>query len=215
MSKTAKVIVSISKDKLSELPRVEYPGEYVVIENLEDEEVAFKQLTGCKLVGFDTETKPSFKKGQPNNVSLIQISTGDKCFLFRINKIGITDRLKAFIEDPTISKIGLSLKDDFFVLNRCTKFVPAGFVDLQSFVKDYSIHDASLQKIFAILFGGKISKNQRLSNWEADKLSDSQKIYAAIDAWACLEIYNYLKSGLFHPENSPYLIDELQQEELS
>lgn len=213
MSKTANVKVSISKEQLSDLPRVEYPGDYFVIEDSEDEEQAMRELSECNLVGFDTETKPSFKKGQPNNVSLIQISSETKCYLFRINKIGISGKLKSFIENPHISKIGLSLKDDFFVLNRSTSFMPSGFIDLQSFVKNFGIEDASLQKIYAILFGKKISKNQRLSNWEAESLSESQKIYASIDAWACLQIYNYLTAGLFDPEKSPYLIEEPSQEE--
>ncbi|MCH5319729.1 MAG: 3'-5' exonuclease domain-containing protein 2 [Paramuribaculum sp.] len=207
--------ISITKEQVAKLPRVEYPGKYFVIENATDEDKALSELRGCKLVGFDTETKPSFKKGQPNNVSLIQIASGDICYLFRINKIGLSDKLKKFIEDSQIQKIGLSLKDDFFVLNRSVKFTPAGFIDLQSFVKEYNIEDASLQKIYAILFGKKISKNQRLSNWEAEALTERQKIYASIDAWACLEIYNFLISGNFLPSQSPYIIEESSQEQES
>lgn len=205
--------VSIPKEQLSVLPRVEYPGKYIVIETADDELSAMNELLRYKLVGFDTETKPSFKKGQPNKVSLIQISTGEVCYLFRINKLGLSDKLKSFIESPDISKIGLSLKDDFSVLHRSGEITPEGFVDLQTFVKKYSIEDSSLQKIFAILFGERISKSQRLSNWEADELTESQKIYASIDAWACLKIYNYLISGKFDPLKSPYFMPESSLDE--
>lgn len=200
--------VSITKEQLSTLPTVIYPGQYVVVETDAEADEAMNELFSVNLVGFDTESKPSFKKGQANKVSLIQISSGKKCYLFRINKIGFPERLKSYIENPSVAKIGLSLKDDFFVLQRSCSFAPAGFIDLQSLVKNYNIEDTSLQKIFAILFGKKISKSQRLSNWEADELTDSQKAYASIDAWACLEIYNYLTAGKFNPVESPYLIEE-------
>ncbi|MDD4247008.1 MAG: 3'-5' exonuclease domain-containing protein 2, partial [Dysgonamonadaceae bacterium] len=145
-----------------------------------------------KVIGFDTETKPVFRKNVTRKVALMQLATMDKCFLFRLNRIQYPDVLDDIICNDEVMKVGLSLRDDFAALRQRSDCSPLNFVDLQSFVKDYDIKDMSLQKIYAILFNKKIAKNQRLSNWEAKVLKDSQKMYAAIDAWASLRIYNYL-----------------------
>ncbi len=197
--------ISISKAQLSELPTVSYTGYISVIDTEEAAKSALFFLNNQKIVGFDTETRPSFRKGISNNVSLVQISTMNHSFLFRINKLGFTDELINFIENPNITKIGLSLKDDFAVLRKIASFEPKGFIELQSFVKNYHIVDCSLQKIYAIIFNERISKSQRLSNWEADALSAGQQTYASIDSWACLRIYLHLKNGKFEPLNSIYL----------
>lgn len=204
----SKVSVSIPKASLSELPVVTFPGEIIVIDTVEKVPEALAYLRQYKMVGFDTETRPSFHKGRTNKVALIQISTDTRCYLFRINKTGLTEDLKQFIEDTDITKIGLSLKDDFFVLHRISEFVPEGFIDLQEFVRPYGIIDSSLQRIYGIVFQQRISKGQRLSNWEAESLSIPQQQYAAIDAWSCLRLYNSLISGQFIPEHSPYLLPE-------
>ena len=141
----------------------------------------------------DTETRPSFKRGTTHKVALLQISTSDTCFLFRLNQIGMPPSLQEFLMSDTL-KIGLSLKDDFTMLRR-RKDVHAeegNWIELQDYVGRFGIEDRSLQKIFANLFGQKISKSQRLSNWEAETLSEGQMKYAATDAWACVEIYNCL-----------------------
>ena len=113
--------------------------------------------------------------------------------------------MRDFMEADDVVKVGLSLRDDFHVLHRIAAFDPQNFIDLQNLVKTFSITDSSLQKIYGILFNGRISKNQRLSNWEAAELSPGQQTYASIDAWACLKIYNYLSDGNFRPQESPYL----------
>ena len=135
----------------------------------------------------------------------MQLATDDFCFLFRLNKLGMFDRLKAFLENPEITKVGLSVHDDFTVLGRSREIAPQGFIELQTFVKQYDIADTSLQKIYAIVFGRSISKSQRLTNWEAPELTPGQQRYAAIDAWACLKIYRHLSSGAFTPAVSPYI----------
>ena len=128
-----------------------------------------------------------------HNVSLLQLSTADTCFLIRLCRTGLTDSLVALLENEEIKKIGVSLHDDSQALRKLRSFNPGGFIDLQKRVTAYGIEEMSLQKIYAIIFGKKISKNQRLTNWEADVLTDKQKMYAATDAWACLEIYNHLE----------------------
>lgn len=205
--------ISIDKALIPEMPVVTFPGKITVADTPEKIAQAVDALSKEKIVGFDTETRPSFKKGHPNHVALMQISTESHCFLLRVNITGITEPLRRFIENPEISKVGLSLKDDFMVMHRSDDFTPASFIDLQNFVKDYCISDLGLQRIYAILFGERISKHQRLTNWEAATLTTRQQIYASIDAWACLRIYQHLSSGLFDPEQSPYRITPEQPTE--
>lgn len=200
--------IAITKEQLSALPMVCFPGRITIVDDLDAAKSALAYLRKESIVGFDTETKPSFRKGHTNSVALIQVSTLDHCFLFRLKKLGFVEELKAFMEDRSVKKIGLSLHDDFLVLSRVMEFEPGGFIDLQSFVKKFGIHDISLQKIYGIIFNERISKSQRLSNWEASNLSESQQNYASIDAWACLRIYNYLKDGFFDPNTSLYQVPE-------
>ena len=200
--------ISIPKNIISELTQVTFDGNIYVIDSMSKMSMAVNALRKEKLVGFDSETRPAFFKGKTNQVALLQISSLEDCFLFRTNKIGIPEKLKQFIEDESIKKIGLSLNNDFNAMGRFADITPRGFIDIQSLVKEYDIVDQSLQRIYAILFGKKISKSQRLSNWEAPTLTPAQQQYAAIDAHACLEIYNYLESGKFNPELSPYIVNE-------
>lgn len=204
--------ISIPKDRVHDLETVTFDGEITVVDTLDAAENAIVELSKETIVGFDTETKPSFKKGRGNQVALMQISTENHGYLFRLNKIGFPESLRRFIENGAIKKIGLSLKDDFFVMHRSSEFEPSGFIDLQNLVRDYRIADCSLQRIYAIIFGKRISKSQRLSNWEAPSLTTGQQSYATIDAWACLKIYNYLTQGMFHPETSEYIVYPDQEE---
>lgn len=183
---------TITKEEISLLEIEEFLGRIIVIDTEKDSDKAVSYLSGFKAVGFDTETRPSFKKGTRYKISLMQISTDEACFLFRLNRIGIPQSLEDFLVNDEILKIGLSLRDDFGAMRKRTDIKPANFLDLQNYVGQFGIEDASLQKIYAILFDKKISKGQRLSNWEADVLTEQQKKYAALDAWACLKIYNQL-----------------------
>ena len=202
-----KTILTINKEELSKLPAEQYAGKVVVINDASEAENAISKLYNADKIGFDTESKPSFKKGVLNKVSLIQLSDGNCCYLFRINKTGLLPCIKNIIEDVNIRKIGLSIHDDFLNLNRLDTVNPAGFIDLQDYVKQFDIIDISLSKIYAILFGKRISKSQRLSNWEAETLTDAQKSYASLDASACLKIYDFLSAGKFSKDNSKYLHD--------
>lgn len=200
--------ISIPKEQLAAMPVVAFGGEITVVDTPEAVAEAIDYLNRCPIVGFDTETKPSFRKGMTNTVSLIQISDDTRAFLFRINRTGFSEPIRRFLENPDVVKVGLSLKDDFHVLHRVAPFAPASFVELQEMVRDYNIADSSLQKIYGIIFGGRISKSQRLSNWEAESLAPGQRAYAALDAWACLHIYRQLMSGAFIPSQSPYIVHE-------
>lgn len=190
-----KTLVSrYDKKLISQLPKVLFQGRIIVIQSREEAKKAVKYLLSHKIIGIDTETKPCFKRGSGMNlVALLQISTHDTCFLFRLNHIGLTEEIVALLSSNDILKVGLSLKDDFQQLRRRRDFVPGEFIELQSLAIEMGIADLSLQKLYANLFGQRISKTQQLSNWEADVLTEAQKRYAATDAWACIQLYEEMQ----------------------
>lgn len=149
-------------------------------------------LLSQPILGIDTETKPTFKRGVIHQVALLQVATHDLCFLFRLNYLGLSPSVVRLLMDRTVPKVGLSLHDDLHMLHKRGEFQAGSFIDLQNVVKEIGIEDMSLQKLYANLFGMRISKTQQLSNWQADVLSDKQKVYAATDAWACIVIYEEL-----------------------
>lgn len=180
------------KKKISTLPRIIFEGRIVVVLTEREAQKAVDFLLTQPILGIDTETRPSFKKGRVNQVALLQIATHDICFLFRLNQLGMTAAVKRLLEDTEVPKIGLSLHDDLMMLSRRGEFRRGNFIDLQDKVKEIGVEDMSLQKLFANFFGMRISKRDQLSNWEADILSDKQKIYAATDAWTCILLYEEL-----------------------
>ena len=181
------------KTKIGTLPRVTFEGRIVVVWTEREAEKAVQYLLSQPILGVDTETRPSFKRGQLNHVALLQVSSYDICFLFRLNHIGLPTSLVRLLEDQTIVKIALSWKDDIHGLRQRRMFQPGTFIDVQNEITQIGIKDCSLQKIYANLFGKLISKKQQLSNWEADFLTDAQKAYAALDAWACIRIHEELQ----------------------
>lgn len=199
-------ILKISKEQLGTLQPEKFEGEIVVVTDPADVEKAVLELRSFPVIGFDTETKPSFQKGRINNVALLQLSGTDKSFLFRLNVLGLPDALVSLLQDESVRKVGLSVKDDFHSLSKLCRIEPKGFVDLQEYVRDFHIADSALTKIHAIIFGRRISKSQQLSNWELPSLNRRQQEYAALDAKACLDIYNYLQSGSFVPADSMYKV---------
>ncbi len=179
----------ITKEEVNKLPVILFDGKITLIDDQTKIFAAFEELSKASIVGIDTETKPSFTRGTYYKVSLVQISTLEHCFLFRLNNIGFPKELAELLSNDKIAKIGLSLRDDLNGLNRLYKFKPANCIDIQNIVKEYGILELGLQKIYAILFGKKISKSQRLTNWESYELTEQQQRYAATDAWASLHIY--------------------------
>ena len=186
-------VKSISKEEIAALPAEEFSGRIFVAQTEKEVKQAIQYLSSFSAIGFDTETRPVYKKGIVRGAALMQLSTQDTCFLIRLNRTNFPPCLIEFMSNPAIQKIGLSLRDDFLSMNRRTSIEPKGFVDLQLLVPKHGFTDISLQKIYAILFQKKISKKQRLTNWEAEILTDAQKKYAALDAWACLKIYDALQ----------------------
>jgi len=190
----AKIIYNhINKNWISKYPIVKFSGRIVVVLNAQEADKAVSFLLSQPLLGIDTETRPSFKKGKQNNVALLQVSTPEVCFLFRLNITGMTDSIIRLLENKDVVKVGVSLNDDLRLLHKNWEFEPGSFIDLQNCINNIGIEDKSLQKLYANLFHKRITKGQQLSNWEADILTESQKLYAATDAWACINIYKEFK----------------------
>ena len=178
------------KDAISSLERVCFQGRIEVIQSTFEADRAVDFLLSQPIIGFDTETKPNFQRGQSSMVALLQVSAQNVCFLFRLNVLGLTDSIKRLLSDEgeTI-KVGLSWHDDICGLLKRGFFHPGTFIDIQHIAKEMGIQDQSLQKLYANLLGRRVSKSQQLSNWEAPSLTDAQKNYAATDAWACIQLY--------------------------
>lgn len=182
-----------NKKLIPTLPVVQFEGRIEVLLTKQAAARAVDYLLSQDILGIDTETRPSFRRGDRHLVSLLQVSTYDLCFLFRLNHTGLTSDIIRLLEDTRVPKIGLSLNDDLNALLKLRGFKPGLFIDLQHHVKEVGIEDMSLQKLYANLFGQRISKRQQLSNWERDVLDDRQKSYAATDAWACIMLYKELQ----------------------
>ena len=189
----AKILYNkFEKGLISALPVAQFGGRIITILSAGETEKAESYLLSKPLLGLDTETRPSFKKGFQYKVALLQVATDDTCFLFRLNYTGMTPAIIRLLEDTTVDKVGLSWHDDLNGLRRLNDFKPGRFIELQDRVKEIGIEDMSLQKLYANMLGQKISKRQQLSNWERDVLDDKQKLYAATDAWACIMLYKEL-----------------------
>lgn len=194
--------ISITPEEIDKLELVSFPGKIKVIDSVGLEFLsAVRYLKRQKIIGFDTESRPSFSPDQPHyGVSLLQLSGAEKAFLFRIKLMGgIPKPLRAVLSNAGIIKVGAAVNDDVRGLEKHHDFPPRGFVDLQKIVWEYGIKDKAVKKMAAIILGIKISKTQQLSNWEAETLSDAQKAYAATDAWVCREMYLKLKTSPKNP----------------
>ena len=185
----------ISKQELLDYDIIAFEGKIVCVEDLEDINEAVADLKNFNTLGFDTETRPSFKKGKINSVSLLQLSARNRAYLFRLNRTGLPQHLASILANPDIVKVGVAIHDDIKALQTLRGFTPAGFIELQEMVKEYGITDAGLKKLSAIILGSTISKRQQVTNWENPVLSQAQKVYAATDAWVCLKIYEKLKES--------------------
>ncbi len=183
---------TISNESLNGLPLQHYEGEIVLVEDETGIKKVLEEIDGQKILGFDTETRPSFKKGVSNSIALVQLTGINATYLIRLSKTEISDELKDLLADESVLKVGVGIRDDIRGLQKLVKFKPAGFVELQSMAVEKGLKDFSLKKLAGILLEFRVSKRQRLSNWEADCLSVAQMVYAATDSWVALEIYKKL-----------------------
>lgn len=186
---------TISNEDVAQLEPVRFDGKIVVVETVRDLLRACEVLSAQKIIGFDTETRPSFTSGMVNKVALLQLSTDDVCFLIRLNKIPLDKALIAILQNENIAKVGAAVQNDIAALNALRRFKARGFIDLQNEVGRFGIEDRSLRKLSGIIIGKKVSKAQRLSNWEAQTLTPQQQQYAATDAWVCIELLRRLQAA--------------------
>ena len=186
----------ISKEEVAELDLIQFEGPISVIDSMEAFEQEIDQIARQPVLGFDTETRPSFKKGKVYPTSLIQISSLEQAWILRVNRIGYPGPLLDLLSGEIPLKIGLGLQDDLRRLRADFQFEPDGFLDLQNYVQPFRIDEKGLKKISGIVLNRRISKSQQVSNWDADILSEAQLRYAATDAWICLMIYNSLRDSI-------------------
>jgi ribonuclease D len=188
------ILKKISKEEVNQLPLGQFEGEIILVETEEQIHEAAQELNRHTLIGFDTETRPSFRKGVQYQVSLLQLSTAEVAFLFRLHQIGLPSSIKTILENPKIVKIGAAVLDDLRGLKKISiGFQPKSFFDLNEELKKVGFHNVGVRNLSAMVLDIRISKSEQVSNWEAPELTDKQKVYAATDAWVCLEVYKKLQ----------------------
>lgn len=188
--------INITNDEINALPLHAFDGTVNVIQDKNELPYVFEEISKHKLVGFDTETKPVFVKGQRHNVALMQVALPDRVFLIRIKFTGVTEEIVSFLENEKILKVGVGVRDDIKALQFLKKFTAAGFVELADMARNAGLEVESVKKLTALLLNFRISKSAQTSNWEADRLDNKQVSYAATDAWVCLNIYRKLTGDL-------------------
>ena len=203
-----KIYDKFDKSIINSLPLVTFPGKIIVVLNEYEADRAVEYLLSCDVLGVDTETRPAFRKGNNHKVALLQVATRKECFLFRLNHLGLPKSLLRLLSNKQVPMFGLSWHDDLMSLHRREQFEPGWFIAIQDIIGNLGIVDKSLQKLYANLFGEKISKRQRLTNWEADVLTERQKEYAAIDAWACIKLYDEIMNLLATKEYELEVVPE-------
>jgi ribonuclease D len=196
----------ITKEELAELPLHAFGGKITVLDFPREIRYVARYLEKQHVLGFDTETRPNFKKGQKHQVALLQLATNDEAFLFRLNKMGLPEEIRQLLSNPKIKKVGVAIKDDVNALQQINRFEASGFIDIQTIVKEMEIEHLGLKNLAGLLLGIRISKSQQTSNWEAELLTEAQQLYAATDAWVSLEIYTKIcdikKQQTIHQANA-------------
>ena len=195
---------TIDNDSVAALEAARFGGRIVIIDKMEDVEAAYNDLKSHTMIGFDTETRPSFRAGVSYKVGLLQLSTPDTCYLIRLSHIRLDNRILKILGSRQILKVGADVSGDIRALHALRNFNADGFVDLQVEASRWGIEEKSLRKLSAIVLNKRVSKAQRLSNWEAESLTPQQQEYAATDAWICPEILKELQR--VEPKAEPYTI---------
>jgi ribonuclease D len=186
----------ITKEEVAGLDLIEFEGPVTVVDSAGSFDEAYRQISSNGTLGFDTETRPSFKKGKLFPTALVQLASSDHAWIIRVGKMGYPVKLLELFSSEEFIKVGSGLNDDLRRLRSDFNFEPEGFLDLQQYVGAFRIEEKGLKKLSGIVLGRRISKSQQVSNWDADQLTEAQIRYAATDAWICLEIYNTLKKSI-------------------
>lgn len=184
---------NITAEEINELPLQAFTGKIVVISQEDQLKKAFEEINHQPAVGFDTETRPVFVRGQQHKVALLQIALSHKVFLIRLKDTGMSPEIIHFLQNEKVLKVGVALRDDIKALQRLKRFKPGGVFELTELSKQAGIEAEGLKKLTALVLHFRISKSAQTSNWEAEVLNEKQISYAATDAWVCREIYQKLK----------------------
>jgi ribonuclease D len=189
----------ITKEEVNELPLKRYEGKVSIITDVGPLAGALQHIREHEILGFDTETKPAFRKGVRHMVSLLQIAIPDMVYLIRLNHLGFTQELSDLFADASIKKVGISIRDDLKHLKQLSTrheipFVSDNIVELNDVANELGVENAGVKKLTGIFMKFRVSKSQQTSNWENPKLTEKQIRYAATDAWVCLEIYQRLQT---------------------
>ena len=182
----------ISREYINSLPAVRFEGKVVLVDRPEQEEMVIRQLREETCVGFDTESRPAFKKGVSYPISLVQLATHDAAYLFQLKKTGFSEAMMDFLADEHIKKIGIGVKADIVKLQELKDFAPGGFIDLSKIAKEKGIIQIGARALTARYLGRRLVKTAQKTNWALSKLSKKQQVYAASDAWVCLQVYPHL-----------------------
>jgi ribonuclease D len=188
-----------------EMPSGRWEGEVLVVRREEDIEPALARLGGKPVLGFDTETRPSFRRGVAYPPALLQLACADFAVLFQLGRIGLPEGLKALLSDATVVKAGVAVGRDVQDLQAFSFFQPCGFVELGDLAERVGLKARGLRGLAAEVLGLRIAKGQRTSNWARDVLTTSQIAYAATDAWIGFALHEALRRlpVLPLPEESP------------
>jgi ribonuclease D len=186
---------TIEKEEIKQLPPLKFEGPVSLCSSEKSAFEAFEVVLKESVVGFDTESRPSFKKGVRYPLSLLQLATINEVFIIRLQKVDIAERLTAFFEDTNITKVGIGIRDDIRELRNLANFESNNIIDLNEWAPDLGFEKIGARNLSAMILRGRISKQQQTSNWAVEDLSPAQIEYAATDAWICTAIYNRLVSS--------------------
>ena len=189
--------VKLSKNEINALPLIQYEGDIEILSSKDNIQAAINDLKNYDLIGFDTETKPTFVKGPLNPPSIMQLACDDKVYIFQFDNDEIFKQLSTILSNKNITKCGVSVDRDLIELMYLSPFDPISFVDLGNIARKNEIPHHGLRGLVAMFLKHRISKGSQTSDWSRLSLSDSQISYAATDAWVSLELFKIFdKNGL-------------------
>ena len=191
------MLKTIEKERIKELPSLQFQGKVEICDTTEKVISAIPHLLESEVLGFDTESRPSFKKGVKYPVSLLQIASQSRVYIIQLQRSDFPGELVKLFENDSVTKVGIGIRDDIRELKSLVSFNPQNLVDLNEWAPELGFEKIGARNLSAMILGGRISKQQQTSNWANETLTQAQIDYAATDAWICVEIYLKLKSNGF------------------
>ena len=185
--------IRLNKEFINQLPLRSYEGSIVIVDSDEKVPGAIETLEQERVLGFDTESRPTFKKGQSFPPSLLQLGSSEAVYLFQLNKLNNCQPIQRLLGRSDTSKVGIAVHDDIRKLQELMEFEALSFIDLSKFTRQRGIVNTGLRNLVALFLGFRISKAAQVTNWSHSQLTESQIKYAATDAWVSLLLYRHLE----------------------